>query len=143
MDLDRFGAVNDSLGHAAGDEYLGEIAERLSDVAGEQAVACRAGGDEFVVLAPVCDSDDGSSAIRHLGDRCVQVARRPVRVREQDIVLSMSVGVVVAEPVAVGLSEALRQADAALYRAKADGRDRVVVVDEGLSGLPSSGVRES
>lgn len=139
MDLDRFKMVNDSLGHAVGDEYLSEIAERVSLAAGSRAVVSRFGGDEFVVLTFVGGAGDreaqggvAGSGVEELGARLVEAVRRPVSVHGRDIVLSASIGVAVADPVEVGVTTVLRNADAALYRAKGSGRDRVVIFDAAM-----------
>jgi predicted signal transduction protein with EAL and GGDEF domain len=154
MDLDRFKIVNDSLGHTVGDEYLGEVAERISCAAGPESVVCRFGGDEFVVLSlsegegaepgssagsssaavrPAIPlpriSHEGSQGVQTLAQRCLEAVREPVHIRGRNIVLSASVGVATAEEVGVGVTTVLRNADAALYRAKAEGRDRFVVFD--------------
>jgi predicted signal transduction protein with EAL and GGDEF domain len=154
MDLDRFKIVNDSLGHVVGDEYLSEVADRIARAAGSEAMVCRFGGDEFVVLAladtgrpsfvapgrgrsmipspRAAQGVKGPQGIRDLARRCIEAVREPVNVRGRNIVLSASVGVAVADAVDVGLTTVLRDADSALYRAKAEGRDRFVVFDSDM-----------
>jgi len=126
VDLDRFRMVNDTLGHTVGDELLGVMGQRLSSSVRPGDVVARFGGDELAVL------------LRHAGvDVAELVAQRvrralsaAVEFADLDLVLDVtcSVGVAVADPsVEVRLDDLLRDADAALHRAKELGRDRVVV----------------
>ena len=129
MDLDRFKVLNDSLGHAVGDEYLAAIAQRLEEAAGPQVIVSRFGGDEFVVLATELAS---TAAALELGERLVGMVRRPVTVHGRAIVLSASIGIAMTGTSEPGATALLRSADAALYKAKDLGRDRVVVFDSTL-----------
>jgi diguanylate cyclase (GGDEF)-like protein len=131
MDLDRFKVLNDSLGHAVGDEYLGAVAERLEQVCGPRVIVSRFGGDEFVVLATGLAS---TAAAQELGERLVALVRQPVAVHGRAIVLSASVGIAMAGASEPGATALLRNADAALYKAKDLGRDRVVVFDSTMHG---------
>ncbi len=128
MDLDRFKVVNDSLGHAVGDEYLATVARRLAREAEHEALVSRFGGDEFVILL----SPTARERAESLGRRLVEVVRRPVLVQGRQIVLSASIGIALAESTDPDLTPVLRNADAALYQAKGGGRDRVVVFDAGM-----------
>jgi diguanylate cyclase (GGDEF)-like protein len=129
MDLDRFKVLNDSLGHAVGDEYLAAIAQRLKEAVGPQVIVSRFGGDEFVVLATGLAS---TAAAQELGERLVGMVRRPVTVHGRAIVLSTSIGIAMTETSEPGATALLRSADAALYKAKDLGRDRVMVFDRTL-----------
>ncbi|WP_372593205.1 putative bifunctional diguanylate cyclase/phosphodiesterase [Actinotalea sp.] len=127
-DVDRFKVVNDSLGHDAGDELLRATASRLSAVVGPDDTVARLGGDEFAIVA----AGLGPAAARSLGERICAESRRPLRVGADWVTSTMSVGVTVAadgetDPVGV-----LRDADAAMYRAKESGRDQVAMFDVGL-----------
>jgi diguanylate cyclase (GGDEF)-like protein len=126
MDLDRFKVLNDSLGHAVGDEYLVAVAQRLAQAAGPRVIVSRFGGDEFVVLATGLAS---TAAAQELGERLVAQVRQPVAVHGRAMVLSARVGIALAGASEPGATELLRNADAALYKAKDLGRDRVVVFD--------------
>ncbi|HET9656256.1 MAG TPA: EAL domain-containing protein [Kineosporiaceae bacterium] len=126
MDLDRFKVLNDSLGHAVGDEYLAAVAKRLESASGPRVIVSRFGGDEFVVLATGLAS---TAAAQNLGERLVDLVRQPVTVHGRAIVLSASVGIAMAGCGDGGADALLRNADAALYKAKDQGRDRVVVFD--------------
>jgi len=129
VDLDRFKMLNDSLGHAVGDEFLLAFAHRLRETAGPDNPVFRFGGDEFVVLAA---GTAGEDAVMALGQRLVESGRQTVTLERRQVALSLSVGVAFAtEPGQTALS-LLRNADAAVYRAKDLGRDRVAVFDSAL-----------
>jgi diguanylate cyclase (GGDEF)-like protein len=117
LDLDDFKQINDRLGHAAGDEVLITVARRFAAYAGDDLVA-RLGGDEFAGLLSVPDLDDGwlSCAARELADALAA----PMHASGYSVLLTASVGLVpVYGP--VDLAEAVRRADAAMYRAKSGG----------------------
>src|SRR4051812_92515 len=129
LDLDRFTAVNDSLGHEGGDQLLCQVADRLRWSTRVEDTAVRFGADEFLVLA---EEVEDVEALRTLADRLLSVLDEPFHVLDREIVLSASVGMT------LGCDQApealLRQAHSALARAKASGgRGRVEVHDEALS----------
>ncbi len=135
LDLDRFKALNDSLGHRVGDEVLMVAAERLIAACRPSDTVARYGGDEFVVLAEGLNSAED---VHELAERLVAVLREPFRVtgpvpgEEQTLLQTVSVGVAVTtrhDHVAVDL---MQEADLALYRAKDRGRDRHELFDEEL-----------
>lgn len=118
IDLDGFKEVNDSLGHAAGDECLKEAAQRLATVCIGAASVARIGGDEFAVLL---DPVDGFGAPVLLAKQFIAAMRRPVRCGWQRFQIGASIGLT---PIAGCRSQAaLKRADAALYAAKAAGRN--------------------
>ncbi len=119
IDLDRFKNVNDSLGHAAGDELLIAIGQRLSDCLRQGDTLARIGGDEFVVL--VIDLDH-PGAVPQLIHRIESELQRPIEVRGHELVTSASIGVATSAVAYQNADEVLRDADIAMYRAKAAGR---------------------
>ncbi|RKS77344.1 PAS domain S-box-containing protein/diguanylate cyclase (GGDEF)-like protein [Motilibacter peucedani] len=129
LDLDRFKVVNDSLGHAAGDELLRAVAARIVATVRAEDTVARLGGDEFAVL---CERvDDVGDAIRR-GERLLQALAAPLD-GSPALHVDASVGIAVADR--HGHADAvtlLRDADTAMYQAKADGRRRVRVFEEGL-----------
>ncbi len=127
LDLDHFKLVNDSRGHAAGDQLLQVVADRLLSAVRPGDTVSRFGGDEFVV---VCEETDDASA-RELADDLLATLRRPVRVDGEVLQVRASVGVAVS-PAASG-EDLLRFADTALYAAKHAGRGRVRMADPALT----------
>jgi len=124
-DLDRFKAVNDTLGHRGGDRFISIIADRLARSLEPGSVAGRMGGDEFVVVMP--GHDIGAAAA--IANRLVGVLAQPVYAEGREVPSSVSIGVAAAPAHGVAASELLRHANAALYRAKAGGRNRVELFD--------------
>ncbi|HVX70628.1 MAG TPA: EAL domain-containing protein [Mycobacteriales bacterium] len=122
LDLDQFKLVNDGVDHATGDEVLAETARRLLATARAADTVARFGGDEFTVLAEVGDEAEAVA----LGDRFRVAVSAPIIVGDRDYSVRASIGIVLTrgcgDPVSL-----LRDADAAMYRAKEEGRDRVVV----------------
>ncbi|MEL7189670.1 MAG: EAL domain-containing protein [Pseudomonadota bacterium] len=119
MDLDRFKQVNDTLGHAAGDELLKQVAKRLGRAIERDCEIGRLGGDEFQVMVPDCD-DRGE-----LGDiamKVIDMLRQPYSLEEGRCVIGASVGIAIAPHDGVTMDEIVRSADLALYAAKNGGR---------------------
>ncbi len=129
LDLDGFKDVNDSIGHLAGDDLLCTVAERLRGVVRAADTVARLGGDEFAVL--VDDTTGGVPAAAALAQRLLEVISAPVDLGGHTVAVAASIGIVVAEPEATPLS-LFRDADIAMYRAKAAGRAQWVVFDLGM-----------
>jgi len=119
-DLDHFKTINDSFGHAAGDRVIVHFAALLGRLAGGDAIISRLGGEEFAVLAP-CDVAEGRRFAEAVRDR---LSGEPLAKLEIDRAVTASFGVAQMMP-GDSLFDLSRRADAALYRAKADGRNRV------------------
>jgi diguanylate cyclase (GGDEF)-like protein len=134
IDLDNFKAVNDSLGHEAGDQLLVEVAARLRSVLDAGQVIARIGGDEFLLLAPGLDE----AAALALGGRVVAAMQTPFKLRGALLPVTTSVGVALAPRHGRDPSDALRAADMALYEAKNDGRNRVVLFRETIAAAVQS-----
>ncbi len=128
-DLDRFKAVNDALGHRGGDRFISIIADRLMRSLEPGSVAGRMGGDEFVVVMPGLDMARAAA----VANRLVGVLAQPVYAEGREMPSSVSVGVAAAPLHGVSASELLRNANAALYRAKAGGRNRVELFDVSMA----------
>ena len=126
VDLDDFKRINDSYGHAAGDQILVRVAERLVGAVRAEDVVGRQSGDEFaVLLAQVRDADEAIvSAERILGE-----LRRPILLGAHSIVVGGTIGIAVATEPGATAEDLLTQADAAMYAAKADGKGRHAVYD--------------
>lgn len=124
-DLDRFKAVNDALGHRGGDRFISIIADRLSRSLEPGSIAGRMGGDEFVVVMPGLDMSGAAT----VANRLVGVLAQPVYAEGREVPSSVSIGVAASPLHGNAASELLRHANAALYRAKAGGRNRVELFD--------------
>lgn len=129
MDLDRFKVVNDSAGHLVGDELLKAVGARLKDQLPAAAMIARLGGDEFAVLLESVTSSRQATAI---AARIIEAMETPLRIAGRDIYSSISIGIAFVQPHYRSAEELLRDADAALYRAKAMGRRRYEVFDTDL-----------
>ncbi|MGW0948809.1 putative bifunctional diguanylate cyclase/phosphodiesterase [Streptomyces sp. NPDC002623] len=127
IDLDGFKAVNDTIGHAAGDELLVQAARRLQDAVRKGDTASRLGGDEFAALIVGDGTRDRAARERHileLADRLRLTLSQPYLIDGNEVRVAASIGVAFAEP-GLGAGELLRNADLAMYRAKAGGKGRV------------------
>ncbi len=133
VDLDHFKAVNDSFGHAAGDELLRTVATRMHDTVRGGDVVCRLGGDEFVVLVEGVEDEKG---LVDLGQRLIAAVSAPVALaglpQAQHVRVGASIGVAVSAPGALDAERLVQDADAAVYRAKNAGRGIVEVFDDEL-----------
>ena len=128
LDLDRFKVVNDSLGHDAGDTLLIAVSRRLSDQLRRADSVARLGGDEFVVLLD--DADEGRS--RQVAERLVDALGAPFQIGDQSVQSGASIGVARAGPGYRRADEMLRDADIAMYHAKAAGKGRYALFDHGM-----------
>jgi len=124
VDLDGFKAVNDRFGHEAGDHVLSVIAARLKMAVRDADVIARFGGDEFVVLQTKLEDEN---AISRLASRLIEVAGEALIVNDETITLGASVGVARFPSDAQSSEDLLRCADAAMYRAKRAGRNRLEI----------------
>jgi len=123
LDLDGFKAINDTLGHDCGDELLREVAARLEETVGAGDLCARLGGDEFTVIV---SSLSTLSEISDLAERIVRRFNQTFSVFGNEIHVSTSIGIAKASTSIIGSDELIKQADTALYRAKASGRSRWV-----------------
>ena len=120
IDLDRFKVINDSLGHSAGDKLLSTVSARVRAVLREADTVGRMGGDEFVVLAP--DIGDVEDAV-HVAQKVREAIREPVHIEGRELFVSASMGLAMYPADGANAEELLKNADTAMYRAKAQGSD--------------------
>ena len=127
LDVDRFKRINDSLGHAAGDEVLREVAARIQRMLRPEDTVARFGGDEFTVL---CESVGGVLEAVGVADRLQREIAQPLRAGGAELRLSASIGIALAEPGEdTDCSRLVEDADAAMYRAKERGGARTELFD--------------
>ncbi|WP_225754439.1 bifunctional diguanylate cyclase/phosphodiesterase [Actinotalea sp. Marseille-Q4924] len=136
LDLDGFKDVNDSLGHAAGDEVLLTLAQRLRRLLPPSVLVARLGGDEFAVLAPGADA----ILLLETAQRLRQALAAPVRVDTMDLAIDASVGIALHATGPTAANELLRRADIAMYEAK-QSRVGALLFDPSLDGLAGDRLR--
>jgi diguanylate cyclase (GGDEF)-like protein/PAS domain S-box-containing protein len=120
LDIDDFKTINDSLGHGAGDAALIDVAKRLSNSIRSSDTAARFGGDEFVVLLEDLDSTETATEV---AERVLDDLRQPLVVAGKELVVRGSIGIsIMAGASTIGADELIRDADAAMYIAKRDGK---------------------
>ncbi|WP_448632663.1 MULTISPECIES: bifunctional diguanylate cyclase/phosphodiesterase [Pseudomonas fluorescens group] len=132
LDMDRFKPVNDSLGHAVGDKVLKEVAHILQQNVRSTDLVARLGGDEFVIVMP---EPGEASDLDQLCQRLIDCMQRPMHLDGNTLYLGVSIGVAWAQPGDERAHELLRQADIALYAAKAAGRNTWRVYVEAMGNV--------
>lgn len=127
IDLDKFKNINDTLGHSAGDKFLYEVSQRLTSTIREYDLLARIGGDEFVILLDrIVHLDDA----KDVASRIVEEMQKPFRLKNQEVFSGASVGIATWRDETDTVERLLRDADAAMYQAKSQGRSCYVVFDE-------------
>jgi len=139
LDLDEFKRINDTLGHSVGDELLRQVADRLVASAreatlrprsAEEPAICRLGGDEFgLLVAHVLDASD----LAHVAEHLLSRVRRPYRVGGQELVVSASLGIAIWPTDGASFEDLITHADAAMYHAKAKGRNTFAFYDASMN----------
>jgi diguanylate cyclase (GGDEF)-like protein len=127
LDLDKFKAVNDTLGHQAGDRLLIEVAKRLNAQVRKADLVARLGGDEFALLLPNT-SDPGNVA--NLATRLIEELCQPFAIDGNELQIGVSIGIAIAPANGTQADQLVRNADLALYRAKAEGGDSYCFFEE-------------
>jgi diguanylate cyclase (GGDEF)-like protein len=130
LDLDRFKAVNDTLGHACGDALLVQTAQRVSSVLGPGDIAARLGGDEFAVIQRV--ARDAELEARKLASRILETIAAGFTLDGHEVIVGTSIGISCSPRHGASATQLLQGADLALYRAKAAGRGTFIVYEEGM-----------
>jgi diguanylate cyclase (GGDEF)-like protein/PAS domain S-box-containing protein len=130
IDLDHFKDVNDSLGHTVGDELLKEVGRRVDGCVRPSDAVCRLGGDEFAVVC--VGSEAPASEAATLADRLVEVISAPYDIQGHQVIVGSSIGISVAPDDGSDPGQLLKNADMAMYRAKADGRGNYRFFEAGM-----------
>ena len=128
IDIDHFKDINDTMGHKAGDDLLSAVARRIYRVVRQVDHLARFGGDEFVILAPGADLATAKS----LAERLVQAFLEPFYLNQEWISLTTSIGIAIAPEDGSDADELIRNADIAMYRSKASGRNQATKFDQEL-----------
>jgi diguanylate cyclase (GGDEF)-like protein/PAS domain S-box-containing protein len=130
LDLDQFKRINDTLGHAAGDQLLLTVADRLKSCVRKQDTVARLGGDEFTILLnDITDADKISSIAQTILD----TLKEPVRLGKHEVIVSTSIGITLAPTDSIDSETLMKNADLALYMAKENGRDGYHFFTEALN----------
>lgn len=131
LDLDHFKEVNDLLGHAAGDELLKQVGERMSEALRQNDVLSRLGGDEFAIIQKRIAQPEGAA---QLAQRLIAILSEPFDLSGQEAMIGASIGITICEPGRqADPSHLLQQADMALYRAKSGGRGNYQFFEEDMN----------
>ncbi|MBB6218140.1 diguanylate cyclase (GGDEF)-like protein/PAS domain S-box-containing protein [Anaerosolibacter carboniphilus] len=130
LDLDRFKLINDTLGHAAGDELLKQTSIRLKQVVHEDDMIVRMGGDEFVIVFPEV-FEEGN--ISRLAQKIIDVFREPFNINGHEIYVSTSIGISLYPYDGNDMDSLIKNADTAMYRAKEDGRNNYKFYTENMN----------
>jgi diguanylate cyclase (GGDEF)-like protein len=133
LDLDGFKDVNDTFGHQTGDSLLIDVAERLRQALRLQDTIARVGGDEFVLVANVGEAAHAG----YLADKLVRAIDEPFLIAGHDLCVSASIGIAIYPQHGTDPDDLLKHADAAMYHAKSDGRNRVHFF-ESMQGKPGT-----
>lgn len=129
IDLDDFKVVNDSLGHAAGDALLQAVTERISASVREGDLVARLGGDEFAILTQ--DAPDLKRAVA-MAERLTRELRTPYQLGEHQVAVTASIGIASARDTTESAADVVRNADVAMYMAKANGKAGFAIFDPGM-----------
>lgn len=137
LDLDNFKPVNDYLGHAAGDQLLRELAQRLQSICESQDTLCRFGGDEFLLFKHLQETDEPlrQQVLEDTAQALLSTALEPFYIMENTIEISGSVGIAMAPTHGQTFAEVCRAADIAMYHAKSKGRNTYSLYHEELNRI--------
>lgn len=131
MDIDHFKKVNDTYGHDAGDAVLVSFAQLLTKKSRKEDIACRLGGEEFVLVFPSAGLELARTRAEEI---CAATREMKVKFQNAIIPITVSIGISLFPDHGEGTEELLQKADICLYKAKQSGRDRVIVYDESFTG---------
>ena len=134
IDLDHFKTINDTLGHDIGDKVLQEVAERIRRYCGYRYTIARLGGDEFVIVSQEYEStEDCQSLAFNFSETLLQLIKAPYLIDDHHLYLSASIGINGVGKRATDAQHFIKEADIAMYEAKAQGRDGIILFNDELS----------
>jgi diguanylate cyclase (GGDEF)-like protein len=134
VDLDHFKKINDTVGHGAGDQLLQIVGQRLRACIKDVDTVARLGGDEFTIILRSVNTADGSQRV---ASRIIESLQEAINIGGRDHFVRASIGITVFPDDATVLDELMRNADLAMYRAKADGRARAVFYNRAMQRMPA------
>jgi diguanylate cyclase (GGDEF)-like protein len=134
VDLDHFKKINDTVGHSAGDQLLQIVAQRLRACVKDVDTVARLGGDEFTIILR---SVGTAESVQRVASRVIESLQEAVNIGGRDHFVRASIGITLFPDDANALDELMRNADLAMYRAKADGRARAVFYDRAMQRMPA------
>ena len=129
LDLDNFKAINDSLGHQSGDNFLKETASRLQALTRESDTVCRQGGDEFLVILESIESEEDIAGV---AAKILETVKKPIALNDSSVVATVSMGITVAPDDGVDFDTICKEADMAMYHAKELGRNGYCFYDQAM-----------
>ncbi len=134
IDLDHFKTINDTLGHDIGDKVLIAVAKRITDYCGKDHVVSRLGGDEFTILSPEYDESVNCQEIAYVfSEKLLQRLKEPYHIDNHNLYLSASIGINGIGNVDIGSRHFIKEADIAMYEAKEQGRDGIIIFNDELA----------
>ncbi len=134
IDLDHFKTINDTLGHDIGDKVLIEVARRITDYCGEEHVVSRLGGDEFTILSGEYDENENCHDLAYaFSEKLLQILKEPYHIDNHNLYLSASIGINGIGNVSRESRHFIKEADIAMYEAKEQGRDGIIVFNDELA----------
>ncbi len=138
LDLDNFKAINDSLGHPVGDSLLQEVAARLSGLLREEDTVARVAGDEFIIIL---DEVSGPEDVSLVAEKLLAAFDDPIKLEHQDLHITISIGIVLFPDDGKNVTELVKNADAAMYHSKENGRNRFSFYTSELTAEASEQLR--
>ncbi|QHT63605.1 EAL domain-containing protein [Paenibacillus lycopersici] len=129
LDLDQFKLINDTFGHASGDHLLREVAVRLSELLKRDELFSRIGGDEFTIILP---SIKDAAHVREAARQIIQLFQQPFLLQETEHYVTASIGITLFPEHSADAAELMKYADAAMYQAKAEGKNNYRIYDDTL-----------
>ncbi len=134
IDLDHFKTINDTLGHDIGDKILQEVAQRITDYCPKEYVIARLGGDEFTIVSGEYEADKECEKIAYaFSEKLLQILKEPYTIDNHNLYISASIGINGIGNVANNSKHFIKEADIAMYEAKAQGRDGIIIFNDALA----------